>query len=64
MAEPVPMSRQEVEARLARAGIRLSDAQLDELHRASGHIAELIGRLTREHPKAAEPALAFSRLPR
>jgi hypothetical protein len=64
MTEPVAMSKEEVEARLARAGLRLSAADIAELHRASGHIADLIGRLGRELPKAAEPALTFSRLPR
>jgi hypothetical protein len=59
MSEPKPMPRAEVEAAFARAGLKLSKAQLDELHGASGYIAEMIERIGRDRPKANEPAAVF-----
>jgi len=57
MKEPEPMDRAEVEARLARHGLTLSKAQIDEIHAISGHVARAAEIVGSARPKAAEPAL-------
>lgn len=59
MNEPEPMSRAEVEACLAHAGLRLSAEQVDEIHRVSGYIRQVLDRLGADRPMGAEPALIF-----
>lgn len=59
MDEPERMSRAEVEARLVRAGLRLSADQIDEIHRVSGYVREILERIGTDRPMAAEPALIF-----
>lgn len=60
MTHPKPMGRAEVEAALERAGLRLSPAQLDEIHSVSGYITQLVERIGRDRPTSAEPALTFT----
>jgi len=64
MTHPEPMSREEVEARLKRAGLLLSKAQLDELHSVSGYIRQLSEAVSGAKPREAEPALIYTREPR
>ena len=59
MNEPEPMSRAQVEACLQRAGLSLTAAQVDEIHRVSGYIRQVLDRLGTDRPMAAEPALIF-----
>lgn len=59
MSEPEPMDRAEVEACLVRAGLNLSTAQVDEIHRVSGYIRQVLDRVGTDRPMAAEPALIF-----
>lgn len=56
---PEPMPRAHVEACLERAGLRLSIAQVDEIHRVSGYIRQILERLGTDRPMSAEPALIF-----
>jgi len=59
MSEPEPMDRAEVEACLVRAGLSLSSAQVDEIHRVSGYIRQILQRVGTDRPMSAEPALIF-----
>ena len=59
MSAPEPISRAEVEARLERAGLHLSTDQIDEIHRVSGYVREILERVGADRPMAAEPALIF-----
>jgi hypothetical protein len=64
MSLPEPMSRDEVEARFRRAGLTLSKAQIDELHSVSGYIRQLSEAVGGTRPKAAEPAVIYTREPK
>ena len=64
MTDPEPMPREEVEARLKRAGLHLSPEQVDEVHRASGYMRRIIERIGDDRPMADEPALTFKSRPR
>lgn len=64
MTEPEPMPREEVEARLVGAGLRLSPAQVDEIHRVSGYIRRLVERVDDDRPMADEPATIFRSRPK
>lgn len=64
MTEPEPMPRDEVEARLRRAGLLLTAAQVDEVHRASGYMRRLIERIGADRPMADEPAVIFKSSPK
>lgn len=63
MSEPKPMDRAEVEARLARAGLKLSTAQIDELHGVSGYLQQWVDIVNAPRPMAVEPATIFTREP-
>ncbi len=63
MSEPKPMDRAEVEARLNRAGLKLSTAQVDELHAVSGYLQRWVDIVNAPRPKGAEPATIFTREP-
>ncbi|MBM3548643.1 MAG: hypothetical protein FJX54_16985 [Alphaproteobacteria bacterium] len=64
MSAPEPMSREEVEARLKRAGLSLSKAQIDELHSVSGYARALAETVAMRLPREAEPAVTFTRGPK
>lgn len=59
MSTPEPMPRVQVEVLLERAGLKLSPAQVDEVHRVSGYVREVLARLGSDRPMDAEPALTF-----
>ena len=61
MSDPKPMDRAEVEARLARAGLKLSRAQIDELHGVSGYLQQWVDIVNAPREMAAEPATIFTR---
>ncbi len=63
MSDPKPMDRAEVEARLARAGLKLTRAQIDELHAVSGYLQQWVDIVNAPRPMAAEPATIFTREP-
>lgn len=63
MSDPKPMDRAEVEARLARAGLKLTSAQIDELHGVSGYLQQWVDIVNSARPMAAEPATIFTREP-
>jgi hypothetical protein len=63
MSAPEPMPRTHVEVCLERNGLRLSPAQVDELHRISGWIREARERLGSDRPMEAEPALTMKVTP-
>ncbi len=63
MSDPKPMDRAEVEARLARAGLKLSKAQIDELHGVSGYLQQWVDIVNAPREMAAEPATIFTREP-
>ncbi len=59
MSPPEPMPRAHVEVCLERAGLKLSPAQVDELHRVSGYLRQALERLGSDRPMEIEPALTF-----
>jgi hypothetical protein len=64
MTVPEPMPREEVEARLRRAGLSLLPEQVDEVHRVSGYMRRLIERIGDDRPMADEPAVIFQSRPK
>ena len=64
MSHPEPMGREEVEARLKRAGLTLSKAQIDELHSVSGYIRRISEVVSAPRPREAEPAVIYTRQPK
>lgn len=59
MPEPELMSRAEVEACLKRAGLDLTAAQVDDIHRISGYMREILRRVGSDRPMETEPAQMF-----
>lgn len=59
MTEPEPMKRAHVKVCLERAGLKLSAKQIDEVHRVSGYVRQVVERLGTDRPMADEPALIF-----
>jgi hypothetical protein len=59
MTTPEPMSRVHVEACLERSGLKLTPAQIDEIHRISGYVRQSLERLGSDRPMEVEPALIF-----
>lgn len=53
-------SREDFEALIRRAGLRLTDAQIGELYTGWAHVEPMLARIrTPERGREAEPALIF-----
>lgn len=65
MAEPPKpwMTREQFVAAMQRAGLTLATRQIDELHRASEHIGNLVNRVHafETDPLTSAPAIMFKR---
>ena len=53
------MTDDEFKAAMSRSGLPLTPETLSELRRASRIMGAMIGRVTRDKPREAEPALVF-----
>ena len=58
------MTDDEFKAAMSRSGLPLLPETLAELRRASRIMEAMVGRVTRDKPREAEPALVFTPGPR